>query len=140
MPFPTPEDFLDPGIEPVAPVLAEAFFTTELLGKPPVLTRINCYNRVIAIIFHGLVFRKGVTGRKRTQTGIYFILRVQYRLSLLNCILKRSQLGFKRPPWRSFSFFFNLVSQLPGMFLNTEYYFFMILDMRLGGGEDLLTG
>ena len=66
MPFPTPEDFFDPGIEPVAPVLAEGFFTTELPGKPPVLTRINCYNRLITILFHGLVFRKDVTGRKRT--------------------------------------------------------------------------
>ena len=37
LPFPTPENLPDPGIEPtslVSSVLAGRFFTTELLGKP----------------------------------------------------------------------------------------------------------
>ena len=39
LPFPSPGDLPNPGIEPVAPaafpVLAEGFFTAEPLGKPP---------------------------------------------------------------------------------------------------------
>ena len=37
LPFPTPGDLLDPGMEPVSPgspVLADRFFTTDLPGKP----------------------------------------------------------------------------------------------------------
>ena len=37
LPFPTPGDLLDPGIEPaslVSPALAAKFFTTEPSGKP----------------------------------------------------------------------------------------------------------
>ena len=33
LPFPTPGDFPDPGIEPLSPVLAGRFFTTEQPGK-----------------------------------------------------------------------------------------------------------
>ena len=32
--FPSPGDFLNPGIEPTSPVLAGGFFTTEPPGKP----------------------------------------------------------------------------------------------------------
>ena len=34
LPFPSPGDFFDPGIEPTSPALASEFFTTEPLGKP----------------------------------------------------------------------------------------------------------
>ena len=34
MPFPPPGNLPDPGIEPVSPVRAGRFFTTEPLGKP----------------------------------------------------------------------------------------------------------
>ena len=34
LPFPSPEDFPDPGIEAVSPALAGGFFTTEPPGKP----------------------------------------------------------------------------------------------------------
>ena len=33
LPFPTPGDFPDAGIEPLSPVLADRFFTTEQSGK-----------------------------------------------------------------------------------------------------------
>ena len=33
MPFPSPGDLPDPGIEPESPILAGGFFTTEPLGK-----------------------------------------------------------------------------------------------------------
>ena len=33
MPFPSPGDRPDPGIEPASPALAGGFFTTETLGK-----------------------------------------------------------------------------------------------------------
>jgi len=32
--FPSPRDLLDPGIEPLSPVLAGGFFTTEPAGEP----------------------------------------------------------------------------------------------------------
>ena len=34
MPFPSPGDLLDPGIEPASPASAGRFFTTEPTGKP----------------------------------------------------------------------------------------------------------
>ena len=34
LPFPSPEDLPDPGIEPLSPSLAGRFFTTESSGKP----------------------------------------------------------------------------------------------------------
>ena len=34
MPFPTPGDLPDPGIEPMSPALTGGFFTSELSGKP----------------------------------------------------------------------------------------------------------
>ena len=34
LPFPSPRDLPDPGIEPVASALATGFFTTEPPGKP----------------------------------------------------------------------------------------------------------
>ena len=36
LPFPSPGDLPDPGIEPVSPALAGGFFTTEPPGKPSV--------------------------------------------------------------------------------------------------------
>ena len=36
LPFPSPEDFPDPGIESVSPALAAEFFTTEPTGKPDI--------------------------------------------------------------------------------------------------------
>ena len=35
LPFPSPGDLSDPGIEPVSPALAGGFITTELPGKHP---------------------------------------------------------------------------------------------------------
>ena len=37
MPFPSPGDLPNPGIEPVSPALAGGFFTTEPLEKPKLL-------------------------------------------------------------------------------------------------------
>ena len=34
LPFPSPGDLPDPGIEPISPTLAGGFFTTEPPGKP----------------------------------------------------------------------------------------------------------
>jgi len=34
LPFPSPGDLPDPGIEPMSPALVGRFFTTEPLGKP----------------------------------------------------------------------------------------------------------
>ena len=35
LPFPSPEDFLDPGIKPLSPTLKGRLFTAEPPGKPP---------------------------------------------------------------------------------------------------------
>ena len=35
LPFPSPGDLPDPGIEPMSPALAGGFFTPEPLGKSP---------------------------------------------------------------------------------------------------------
>ena len=40
--FPSPKDLPHPGIEPVPPVLAGRFFTTEPPGKLDYITGINC--------------------------------------------------------------------------------------------------
>ena len=37
LPFPSPGDLPDPGIEPASPALTGGFFTTEPPGKPPVV-------------------------------------------------------------------------------------------------------
>ena len=36
LPFPSPWDLPDPGIEPISPILAGGFFTAEPPGKPKV--------------------------------------------------------------------------------------------------------
>ena len=38
LPFPPPENLLDPRTEPMSPALASGFFTIEPLGKPTELT------------------------------------------------------------------------------------------------------
>ena len=37
LPFPSPGDLPDPGIEPVSPALAGGFFIAEIPGKPQIL-------------------------------------------------------------------------------------------------------
>ena len=48
LPFPSPEDLPDPGIEPMSPTspaLVGGFFTTELPGKPRIKGRIGLFIR-----------------------------------------------------------------------------------------------
>ena len=45
LPFPSPVDLPDPGIEPVSPVLVGGFFTTKPLGKP-IYTPYLAHNRL----------------------------------------------------------------------------------------------
>ena len=55
MPFPSPGDLHDPGIEPSSPALAGRFFTTELPGKPMfcvcVCVCIKCVSNMILYIY-----------------------------------------------------------------------------------------
>ena len=47
LPFPFPEDLLNPGVEPRSPVLAGGFFTTESPGNPVIDIQSHIsYNRV----------------------------------------------------------------------------------------------
>ena len=41
LPFPSPGDFPNPGIEPVSPALAGKFLTTEPSGKPQSVAAVN---------------------------------------------------------------------------------------------------
>ena len=43
LPFPSPGDVPNPGIEPKSPALAGEFFTTEPLGKEASSTFCNCF-------------------------------------------------------------------------------------------------
>ena len=43
LPFPSPGDLLDPGIQPESPALAGVFFTTEPPGKPQCYFCIQIY-------------------------------------------------------------------------------------------------
>ena len=44
LPFPLPGDPPDPGIKPMSPALAGRFFTTELPGKPSLVSYIGQSN------------------------------------------------------------------------------------------------
>ena len=44
LPFPSPGDFPDPGIEPMSPALVGEFFTTEPPGKPRHLVLLFIYD------------------------------------------------------------------------------------------------
>ena len=46
LPFPSPADLLDPGIEPASPAVAGRFFTTEPVGSPEITTA-NTYSVLI---------------------------------------------------------------------------------------------
>ena len=45
LPFPSPGDLSDPGMEPMAPALADRFFTTEQPKKPIVFSFTNEENK-----------------------------------------------------------------------------------------------
>ena len=53
LPFPSPGDLPDPGIEPVSPALADGFFPTEPPGKP-----------LLSINTDQIKFLEGFRGRK----------------------------------------------------------------------------
>ena len=42
LPFPSPGNFPDPGVEPRSPALADSFFTSEPPGKSSVVCTVNC--------------------------------------------------------------------------------------------------
>ena len=42
LPFPSPGDFSDPGMEPMSPALAGRFLTAELSGKPCAFHYASC--------------------------------------------------------------------------------------------------
>ena len=46
LPFPSPGDLPDPGMEPASPALAGGFFTTALPGKPILVMKVKLLSRV----------------------------------------------------------------------------------------------
>ena len=62
LPFPSPGDLRDPGIEPEAPVLAYGFFTAEPPGKPLILLEFFKFHSPLlsrAVQFHPIHRRLG---------------------------------------------------------------------------------
>ena len=53
MPFPSPGDLLDPGIEPASPALAGGFFPIEPSGKPD---QFITFYLIIVISMHSTIF------------------------------------------------------------------------------------
>ena len=51
LPFPSPEDLPDPGMEAMSPALAAGFFTTEPPGRPNVLPYVDliCISLITSI-------------------------------------------------------------------------------------------
>ena len=49
LPFPSPEDLPDPGMELTSPALAGGFFTTEPPGKPPNIVIATIYGEITYI-------------------------------------------------------------------------------------------
>ena len=57
MPFPSPEDLPNPGIEPGSPALQADTLTSELPGKPKAVLGCNLKNdRMISVCFQGKPF------------------------------------------------------------------------------------
>ena len=70
LPFPSPGDLPDSGIDPASPVLADKFFTTEPPGKPPG-DRISIHLAVMSLLSFSHVFVFGSLDNFKEQwTGI----------------------------------------------------------------------
>ena len=61
LPFPSPGDFSDPGIEPMFPALAGRFFSAEQPGKPQAeyLFQISYANKLLSLLWGDRDRRKG---------------------------------------------------------------------------------
>ena len=89
MPFPTPEDLPDPGIEHVSPALAGGFFTTEPPGKP-LLNRQHHSNAAEAVSLSPSIF-SFVSWGKGIPSYLYFSglsIQLQPQTSPPTAILK----------------------------------------------------
>ena len=88
LPFPSPGDLPEPGIEPVSPVLAGGFFTTELPGKPFLVLwsrlKLSWVFCKIDISFSVLCFLKCIF----SVPLHHLYLNLLFPLSLLLCILQ----------------------------------------------------
>ena len=58
MPFSSPGDFPNPGIEPASATLADRFFTTETPGKPRMITIFIVIKTIDAIKRKGLITKE----------------------------------------------------------------------------------
>ena len=64
LPFPSPEDLLNPGIKPTSPALAGGFYATEPPGKPLVLYKLYLwFNSIITPFFYLWISCLGWRGR-----------------------------------------------------------------------------
>ena len=106
LPFPSPGDLHDPGIEPEAPVLAYGFFTAEPPGKPlilleffkfhsPLLSRAVQFHPIHRRLGHSAVVVVGAAETDRSPTNtIIWILSTHSPYFLVSCSPPRLLPGF----------------------------------------------
>ena len=90
LPFPSPGDLPDPGIEPVSPALAGRFFTTALPGKPKRM------HKVCNSMYGNVTMKMGRRGKNGLKRGTKNFLKLIF-FGVLCCFLLYSKMN---PPYR----------------------------------------
>ena len=88
LPFPSPWDLPDPGIEPISPILAGGFFTAEPPGKSKVEFKniqLICVEKEEKANGHGL--SDFVVGVNFIDLKIYSIWLCSWKISILKTLL-----------------------------------------------------
>ena len=71
LPFPSPGDLPNPGIEPRSPALQADALTSEPPGKPELPRKINYHNHQLVDVYTGYGFRKTLFLGKYLVQGLY---------------------------------------------------------------------
>ena len=70
LPFPSPGDLPDPGIEPASPALAGGFFTTGATREAPILVRMGLKPKPGVFIREKRTFGTGTLGTQGERHGM----------------------------------------------------------------------
>ena len=74
LPFPSPGDLPNPGIQPTSPALAGRFFTTEPLGKPKIFQHIS------------LKINDDIMTSKKINSDFYISSNIHKNSKFLHCL------------------------------------------------------
>ena len=88
LPFPSPEDLPDPGIEPCSPILQADALPSEPPGKPH-----NGRGIVLVIMLVQVAQTRTTPGSLRTMVILFLNAGVSVHAQLLSCV------GFLETPW-----------------------------------------